>query len=151
MTMMIDKQESRSCKYDPGMVCFYTTACTYPSLIACLQQNLYLAQKEISLLKEKRNQRHSKASLKWRNNSFYYKKKLRYLEAWMKEKKIEIPTIEELFKGSFVNSEPEVTPKEEVKDVGVRDSNSEGTQSPTGDLRSSTNGELSDNKGGQTV
>ena len=113
---MTTKQENRSCKYEAGMVCFYTSVCTHPSLTICLQQNLYLAQKEISLLKEKRNLKHNKVSIKWRNNSFYYKKKVKYLEAWIKGRGMELPKIEELFPQVSVISESEDMGKEEVKE-----------------------------------
>ena len=135
---MTTKQENRSCRYNAGMVCFYNKECTYPSLTDCLQQNLYLAQKEISLLKEKRNQRHSKVSIKWRNNSFYYKKKLKYLEAWIKDKGIEVPKIEELFPKDAIISEPKDTVKE-VEDVELRNSNSEGVSETRGNPQPNAN------------
>lgn len=135
--------ENRSCKYEGGMVCFYTSECTFPSLVVCLQQNLYLAQKEIFLLKEKRNLRHSKVSIKWRNNSFYYKKKLKFLEAWIKEKGMKPPKIEELFpQGSTVNLEPEIT-KDGGKDGSVRSGDTEGIRETRGDTLTSANGEPS--------
>lgn len=91
------KDKVVSCKFEGGMVCMSNIDCSFQSVVSCLQQNLLLAHKEISLLKEKRNQKHSKVSIKWRNNSFYYKKKLRYLELWLKNKGIEVPKTEEIF------------------------------------------------------
>jgi len=90
--------ENRSCRYQAGFVCFYTGECKYPDVITCLQQNLFLAQKEISLLKERRNLKHSKVSLKWRDTAFYYKKKNKLLEDWIKGKGLKVPTVDDLFK-----------------------------------------------------
>lgn len=123
------KQENRSCRYEAGMVCFYNATCDFPSLVSCLQQNLYLAQKEISLLKEKRNLKHDKVSLKWRNNAFYFKKKNRYLEDWIKGKGMEVPTTEEIFpKDPPINLESKNTTNEGETNERVRGDNSAGIQ-----------------------
>lgn len=89
---------NRSCKYDYGMVCFYTKVCTFPTLAICLQQNLYLAHKEISLLKESQSIKHSQMSLKWRNTAFYYKKRCRALEALIQDRGLELPNTQDLLK-----------------------------------------------------
>lgn len=115
------KDKVVSCKYEGGMVCMSSIDCSFTSVVSCLQANLLLAHKEISILKEKRNQKHSKVSIKWRNNSFYYKKKLKYLELWMKNKGIVVPGIEEMF---AVNLDSELTKGEGIKsNEPIRDSN----------------------------
>ena len=142
-----------SCKYEAGMLCFYTKKCTFPSLVVCLQQNLYLAQKEITLLRERRNLRHSKASLKWRNTSFYYKKKLKYLEAWLKEHGVQYPKVEELFSKEIICPEPVAGMKitggdkdERIRSVGEKD-----TPKPNGDTHSNTVGSTGNPNSGQAV
>jgi hypothetical protein len=125
-------KEPVSCRYEPGMVCFHIGDCVFPSLTSCLQQNLYLAQKEISLLKEKKNQRHTKVSLKWRDSAFYHKKKLVALENWLKSKEIKIPSISELFpRSSPVISESkdiDILQNGGTDGTGLRGSNQEGVE-----------------------
>jgi len=121
------------------MVCFHVGECSYPSLTACLQQNLYLAHKEISLLKERRNLKHTKVSLKWRDTAFYYKKRVKGIEMWAKEKGIKLPTVVETF-----------SMKEEI-DEGIRNSHSASGGSSRGDIRGDKKGTISNQPGGQTL
>lgn len=130
--------ENRSCRYDAGMVCFHVGDCAFPSLATCLQQNLYLAQKEIALLKERRGLKHNKASLKWRDMSFYYKKKAKALEAWIKEQGHTVPTIEEIFSKGESN--------ESVCNVNTEATQS-GSRNPGGDAQ----GDTSNKPSGQSL
>lgn len=82
----------KSCKYQPEMVCFYTSTCKFPSAIECLKQNLFLAQRELEVAKSKQNVRNTKQSLKWRDQSFYYKKRCRMMEDFIKAQGLVLPT-----------------------------------------------------------
>lgn len=88
---MKNNEENRSCGYDAGMVCFYNRECRFTSLVDCLRQNLFLAQKELELLRKKRNERHTKTSIKWRDTSFYYKKRAKALETWIVKNGLVVP------------------------------------------------------------
>lgn len=52
--------------------------------------------REIEQLKMVRNIKHNRASLRWRDQAFYYKKKAKALEQWIKDKGFTLPRIEEL-------------------------------------------------------
>lgn len=131
--------ENRSCRYEAGMVCFHTGDCPYSSLALCLQQNLYLAHKEIALLKERRNLKHNKVSIKWRDTSFYYKKKSRALEEWVKRQGLSLPTLEELFS------------KEEVDNERLRNVDEEATRAGGTDTGRVQNGSSSNLSSGQDI
>lgn len=84
-----------SCSYDSAMTCFSVEDCKFLSQLECLKAGLYLAQKELVILKQKRNLRHTKTSLKWRDSAFYYKKRAKTLTGWIKAKGLALPTIQE--------------------------------------------------------
>lgn len=65
---------SKSCQYDPTFQCIIDGNCPYPELLSCLKISY-------SELKHRQMLRHNKASLKWRNSSFYYKAKCKALLA----------------------------------------------------------------------
>ena len=66
--------------YDSAYKCFKSEECKSTSLIACLKVALYLAWNELAELNRRRMQKHTAASLKWRDSSFYYKKRCKELE-----------------------------------------------------------------------
>ena len=107
----ISTGENRSCKYDGEMACFHIGECDFPSLPACLKHNLLLSHRENALLRERKNLKHDKISLKWRETSFYYKRKCKELEEWIRKKGLEVPKIGELFgskeakNGEVINDE----------------------------------------------
>ena len=74
-----------NCKFDSNFNCFRPEVCEcgvcdYPSLLSCLKSILYLLTKENERFKSRQMQKHTKASIKWRDKAFYYKKKARALE-----------------------------------------------------------------------
>lgn len=89
---MVDKPLAQSCKYCPSMVCFSVTTCQFPSSEECLRQALFLAQRELAGMKEKANQKHTRMSIKWRDSSFYFKKKAKRLEKFIKANGLKVPT-----------------------------------------------------------
>jgi len=72
-------------------VCFSTEDCAFKSSEECLKQALFLAQREIIGLKEKANMKHTRTSIKWRDSSFYYKKRVKQLLEIIKENGLESP------------------------------------------------------------
>lgn len=88
---MIEKPLAQSCKYEPSMVCFSGNECKFENQVECLKQALFLCQRELAGLKEKANQKHSRMSLKWRDSAFYFKKRSKALETYIKASGLEVP------------------------------------------------------------
>jgi hypothetical protein len=103
-------------------VCFSIEGCKFPNVEECLRQALFLAQREIAGLKERANLKHTRISLKWRDSSFYYKKRAKQLEEFITKKGLEVP----------------LTMKEKVQDEGLDSSNQEDLPGSVGDDIGST-------------
>jgi len=85
------------CKYNKEFVCYkWGEECLYPALLDCLKINVLSQIRELDRLKATRMEKHTTASIKWRNTAFYYKKKAKYLEAFCIHHKLEIPPFSEL-------------------------------------------------------
>ena len=85
----------KPCQYSLKVPCFIIGDCTFPSELECLRQALFLSTNELSLVKQQRNIKHSKMSIKWRDQSFYYKKRCVALQEFIKGKGLSVPTVVE--------------------------------------------------------
>ena len=89
----------KPCKYKKDFICFkWGEECLYPSLLDCLKFNVIYQLRELEHLKSRKMEKHTGASVKWRNTAFYYKKKAKYLEAFCNHHGLEVPHISELAK-----------------------------------------------------
>lgn len=84
------------CSYDEGFTCFKWGTCPYTNLLECLKTSVVANAREIEHLKHRQMMKHSEATTKWRNQSFYYKRRARALEAYLASNKIDIPSAKEL-------------------------------------------------------
>lgn len=86
----------KPCNHDPKFICFKWGACTFPTLMECLKAGIVMYAREVEGLKKRQMLKHSEATIKWRNQSFYYKRKARALEAFLTSQGYEIPTPKEV-------------------------------------------------------
>ncbi len=112
---MINPNIGKPCSYDQLVQCFNPLPCDSSSLLDCLKANLYYALRENEHLKSVKLAQHTKISLKWREQAFYYKKRLRLTLQWMEKHQFPIPTTEDLFgkptsTTTLVQKEKEDTP-----------------------------------------
>jgi hypothetical protein len=70
------------CKHDPTYICPKQgiKECEYPDLISCLKLYIEVLEKENMALQLRKMQKHTEASLKWRNQAFYYKRRCKLME-----------------------------------------------------------------------
>jgi len=133
----------KPCIHDIRIKCFVPVDCESANLVDCLKAHLYLTQKENEKLKATRLERHNKTSIKWRDQSFYYKKRLKLLTKWVQGKGLQPPTVEELFSS---------LPKEIVKDEPAVCGDSEAKlPNPPSDTGNIGNGESSNPSSGHPV
>ncbi len=96
----------QQCKYDKEFTCFHMGKCDYEGLISCLKNSLIFLTREMEQLKYRQMQKHTAASIKWRNKSFYYMKKVKALELYLLNAYNKVPSSKELrspVKGNFSN------------------------------------------------
>ena len=67
--------------------------CSYPNLNECIGVNLPLILNELQSLRHRKMVRHSKTSLKWRNQAFYYKKVIKKLSYYIEYMGLEVPDV----------------------------------------------------------
>jgi len=82
----------KACKYDDKFMCFKWEACVYSSLNECLKVSVMAQSRQLEHIKHRQMQKHSEVSIKWRNSSFYYKKKCKQLEAFLLTNGLELPS-----------------------------------------------------------
>ncbi len=114
----------KACIRNPKAICFLLDKdkCEFLDETACLRQALYLAQNEVAIFKQKRNLKHSKISIKWRDSSNYYKKRCIALQEFIKVNGLQIPTVAESSHDPDLNIIVEDTKGEENHELD--DSNS---------------------------
>lgn len=103
------------CKYDKEFICYKWGECSFGSLSLCLKTNVVALLRENEALKHRKMLKHSQASIKWRNQAFYFKTKARQLEAYLMTKGFDTPDTQEL--ESLTLREP----KRRTPDEGLRD------------------------------
>ena len=111
------------CKYDNKFNCWKWSACSEQTLTTCLKNGIVLLSREVMHLKHHKMQKHTVASIKWRNSSFYYRRKCKTLECFILENGLKIP----LIKGNKTEGEDAVynNDKKEESPKGLSSSPSE--------------------------
>ena len=84
------------CRFDGAFNCFKWEDCLFTDLQTCLKQGIVVACREVELLKHRQMQKHTTASLKWRNQAFYFKRRAKQLELCLQMHQLEVPSTEEL-------------------------------------------------------
>ena len=86
-------QHGKECFFDKSWSCWRQTACPFKSVEECLKALVLSSMKELSYLKQRQMLKHSEASITWRNQAFYYKRKARTLEDYILERGLPVPHI----------------------------------------------------------
>lgn len=89
-----------ACKYDSTFICYRWGDCPYGSFSVCLKTGLLSYARQLAELKARQMAKHSAASIKWRNQAFYYKAKVKSLERWIMLKGFTVPKTNELQGGT---------------------------------------------------
>jgi hypothetical protein len=97
---MSNQYFNNPCQFNANVKCFVEKECIYINELECLQTQVLTYQQEIKNLTQKRFIIHDRTSLKWRDSSFYYKKRYKLLTKWLIKKGIEIPDLLKLEKES---------------------------------------------------
>ncbi|KKK61560.1 hypothetical protein LCGC14_3013100, partial [marine sediment metagenome] len=89
------------CQYDNKHYCHLTfiNKCAYESIISCLKAQVNDDRKRLAKLNYEIERGHTRLSIKWKDQSFYYKAKVKALEAYITDKGLDVPTVVELRKG----------------------------------------------------
>lgn len=84
----------KKCLYDDTFDCFKASFCDYENLRSCLKISVVALTRDNVALKHRQMLKHTKASLAWRNSSFYYKKRAKELEDKLREFGISVKGVE---------------------------------------------------------
>jgi len=76
------------CRFDEAEKCINQgVECVHPTPLACFKFNYMVKSQQLLELKKRMMVKHNKASLHWRDQAFYYKRRARMLDGRIKEMK----------------------------------------------------------------
>lgn len=88
------------CRYDREFRCFRWGSCRCQDLTTCLKISVVSMANEIETMKHRQMKKHTEASIKWRNQALYARKKVKTLQQLLIKHGIEPPPVKELVGGN---------------------------------------------------
>ena len=88
---MAIKLETIKCKYDNEMPCIKWGACVHDTLLTCLRFALADTTCQLESLKHRQMLKTNLNTEKWRNSTFYFKRRSKQLEAYIVQNGLIVP------------------------------------------------------------